>query len=207
MHRERGHSLLESLVVVAIISVMLAIALPHYAKAIRLAKQVGADEAKRQRMIGRLVDGAESQALRDTARLAYRQVVDAGRFETAVTEMLYVVAGDAEFEAYWNTLINPDNTSPLRLDGERLVAEDFSGNTYVLNPVWNSNGELSRGNFPIEWDFLSTNLADMPVGNMGATVQFTSHLEYITYPGPFPVTPTVATLSRRFMVEVWPTLE
>ena len=206
MRNRHGHSLIESLVVVAIIMVMLAVTLPHYAKAIRLAKQVSADEAKYQRYIGNIAGREHTAAVRETACMAYRQLVNAGKFETAVTQVLFVVTNDAQFEAYWNTLINPANNDTLEFDGESLIATDLSGNTHVLKPVWNSRGELTSGRFPLEWDFLSTNMADMTVANNGATVQFASHQEYVPYPGAFPITPKVAELSRRFMVEVWPTL-
>jgi hypothetical protein len=206
VQRCRGYTTVESLVVIAIIMVMLSIALPHYAKVIRLAKQVSADEAKHQRNIGSVADGGGYTAMRETARFCFRQMADTGRFDTAISQMLYVVTNDGEFEAYWNTLINPANDAPLEYDGDRLLAEDFSGREYVLKPIVDSRGDFVAGNYPIEWDFLSTNMADMTVGNRGITAQYLNHQEYIPYPGAFPCTAKVAELSRRYMIEVWPTL-
>lgn len=206
MKCRRGHTLVESLVVVAIIMVMLSVALPHYWSAIRLAKQTAAAEAHHQRTIAHSVDGPDAPGMREDARRAYREMVDAGKFETAITEMLYVVTNDAEFEAYWHTLIDPANTEPLEFRDGELVARDFSGEVFFLKRIRDAQGYPARGEYPVGWDFISTNMAHMTVGGLGATVAYSTHQAYVKYPGAFPVTPVVARLSARFMAEVWPTL-
>jgi len=203
---QRGTSLIETLVVLAIIAVLMAFALPSYVRAIRAAKTVASDEAKRQGYIAREAEPKPHAGPdKDRARAAFRTVVDAGGNDTILTEMRYVVTNDDEFEAYYHTLIDINNTfAPEVDDSGNLRAVDFEGNVYSLAPVVNSRGELTRGSFPLSWDFISTNLANTANGNIGGSVIWSAgNIEYIRYPGKFPMTPTVATLSQRFMNEVY----
>jgi prepilin-type N-terminal cleavage/methylation domain-containing protein len=206
MNKKRGFSLVETLVVVAIILILLSIALPRYAKAIRMAKEVSAGEAHHQRMIDRMVDPEKVELVRDEARRAFRQVADAGRHDIAVTEMLCMVRNDAEFEAYYRTLIDPANDELIAIRDGGLVAKDYAGSEYILKPLF--SGEAPPpGNYPIEWGFVSVEMAHMMVGNRGGTVVYRNGQRFVKYPGDFPMTRTVAEFSKRYMDEVWPALD
>ncbi len=117
-----------------------------------------------------------------------------------------MVTNDAEFEAYWNTLINPANEAPIAIRDGGLVATDFTGNEYILRPLFSGEAPPS-GSYPIEWGFISVDMSHMPVGNRGGTVMYRNGQRFVRYPGDFPMTATVAELSERYMDEVWPTLE
>ena len=120
-----GTTLMETLVVLAIIMVILTFQVPALTKALRMAKGVAAGEAMHQNDISSMATSSESnfQPKRAEARRAFRQVVDAGKFEATVTQMVYVVRNDDEFRAYWHTLLNPKNTEklPLSLEVRREI--------------------------------------------------------------------------------------
>ena len=212
--RRNGFSLVETLVVLAIIGVMMAIAVPRYVKAIQMAKQVAANEGKRQGHIARLSEGGtasradpEAAALRASARAAYYQLLDAGKFEFHVTETLYATKNDAEFRAYWHTVIDLDEAVPIEFSGGSLRAKDPEGNVYTLPPQGIDSYAGTSSGAPLMWDFLSTNMGHMDIGNQGITALYPGgSQQYIRYPGAFPCTPEVARLSQRFIDEVLPTL-
>ena len=205
MRAQRGHTLIETLVVLAIIGTLMAMAMPHYVRAIRMAKQTAADEAKRQEYLVR-EDFAKSPELgpqlRAQARELFRKRVNAGNFDIFISEMLFGVSTDAEFAAYWHTLLNPANTAPLEFAGNRLLAVDSTGSTFEL-PVL--GGQIVPGmteKHVIAWDFLSTNMAHSSIGSLGTTAQYiTGERAYLSYPGAFPATPLVASLSQQFMLD------
>jgi prepilin-type N-terminal cleavage/methylation domain-containing protein len=175
--RRQGFSLLEVLLVIAIIAILFAVSLPTYSRAIGKARDVAGTEAMRQENIGRQADNANSVGpdgqiivSREMARLAYRREVDTGKSTMFVTELVCMVTNEAEFEAYWHTLIRPGATSDLQFAaGARyLLATGPYGDTYEL-PILHDIDALTDhyGSFPVLWDFLSTNLSEMSTGNIG----------------------------------------
>ena len=158
----RGFSLVETLVVVAIISILMALYLPTLAKAIRKAKEVAGKEGLRQNAIGRMADNANSprhsepRPGRDEAREAFRQTIEIGKGDEMIaSEVLYVVKDDDEFRAYHATLLDPGNTDPLQWEGSSLIAT-YEGETYRLPMMTAFQGreEIS----PRAWEFISTDL-------------------------------------------------
>jgi len=199
MRSRRGYSLLETLVCVAIIAILMALQLPVLSRALRKAKEVAVKEGLHQRQIGAMAGDEVFNARPDrtTCRTAYRQTYE----ESLVTELKYVVRSEAEFAAYWNTLIRPSATEPLQYaaSGE-LIAEDAGGTVYYLKPlnIADPPGETAI----VGWEFISTNLAETTSGTLGTNVLYTDgRAVYIPYPGEFPMTPLVAELSHRFVVE------
>jgi prepilin-type N-terminal cleavage/methylation domain-containing protein len=209
MKARHGFSLVELLVVVAIIMLLASMYMVALGRARSKAMQVAAVEAVRQKYIGELASNVNAARrgrvgditrVREGARKAYRQTLQTGSGPTLVTELRYVVKNEAEFRAYWHTLINPAASEPLELKGQALVARDEDGNEYVLPPIDLNyvKGEV----FPLGWEFLSTDMSEMTSGTIGAYVQYSDgHLDYIAYPGKFPICRSVAELSHRFVQE------
>jgi hypothetical protein len=181
----------------------MALYLPTLSRALQKAKDIRDKEGMHQMYIGKVADGANSpnapasRPTRADCRAAYRQ--DMG--EAIVTELLYVVHDEAEFAAYWNTMIRRDATDPLEYtDRGHLVAKDALGNTHYLAPVDLAHNTSQL--FPMAWVFISTNLAETSAGNIGSNVLYSDgHGIYVRYPGEYPMTRFVAELSHRFMVE------
>jgi hypothetical protein len=208
----KGHTLVETLVVLGIMMTILAMALPHYTKAIRSAKQVAGGEAKRQKNIAReATGGADAMApahMRQFARQVYRQTIDAGKFDLVITEVLFVCHTDDEFGAYYYTLIDPDEAIPIQMEAGRLAAQDPAGNTFLLQPVGNGITPGASQPGPLGWDFLSVDMGHMNSDSRHISVLHTNgQQEVIAYPGKFPATPAVAEFSQRFMEEVYPWLD
>jgi len=207
VNARKGFSLVELLMVVAIIGILMSMYLGTLSKAQRKARQVVAVEGMRQKNVAAMAgqpdrphpptDTDDEERFRETCRMAFRE--DVGD-EIYITRLLLEVNDDAEFRAYWHTLINPDASGPLTYDGENLVVHDEDGRAFALLPLDAYDprpGDPARG-----WEFLSTHLGDMNAGTVGVNVMFwDGHVEYVRYPGPFPVTATVAELSRRFIEE------
>ena len=205
MRRHNGFSLVELLVVVAIIGVLAALLVPALSRARSKAEQVAAVEAMRQKHIGALAKDANAPWPRDydpperwDCREAYAHTLETGSGETLVTELLYIVRNEAEFRAYWHTLINPEADDELEFEGSKLIAHDERGREYKFLPL--ELHMLKEKAFPVGWEFLSTDMAEMLSGSIGANVIYSDgHVDYIAYPGKYPVSKTVAELSHRFV--------
>jgi prepilin-type N-terminal cleavage/methylation domain-containing protein len=199
-----GHSLIELLVCIAIIGTLMAMSMPVYVKALRKAQEVGVSESMRQSHIARQADNANIAHRaspdgqdREACRGAYRRTMSdgSGDGEIVVTEMLYDVQSEAEFRAYWYTLIDPDATDPLAFDGDgNLMAVDEEGDVFLLVPI-------RRGEYGMAWEFLSSVPRESSAGTLGTVVAYPDgHTDYVRYPGAFPACRSVAELSHQFMV-------
>lgn len=199
-----GFSLVELLVVVAIIAMLIAVAMPTYGRAIHKAKDTSSREAMRQKNIGKNADNANSAGPaplvdygRPAARDAFYQVMNTGREDRYITEMYYIVRSDAEFRAYWNTMISVESQDPLQFtDDGSLVAHDQNGKTFILPPV----GREREGIYPLYWDLITVNAGYMTALSSHISVTYSDgHVTTVAYPTKFPATPTVAKLTQRYL--------
>lgn len=204
--QSRGFSLLETLVCMAIVAILAAMYLPALSKARRKAEEVGVISSMHQDHIAKMTGNhqgirgplpSQDGDLRGMCRAAYRQAMSdgSGAGTIYITELRFVVRNEAEFRAYWHTLINPAATEPLEFTNSgELIAQDEEGNTFYLGAL--------RDEAAMMWEFLSTNLAETSSGTLGTTVRYADgHVEYKRYPYEFPACRSVAELSHRFMVE------
>jgi len=202
-----GFSLVELLVVAAIIGILVAMYAAVLSRARSKAMQVAAVEAVRQRHIGQLAKGANvarpreiDRPDRDECREAYRQTLETGSGPALFTQLLYEVRTEPEFRAYWYTMIHPAVSDRLEFEEADLVARDEDGTEYVLAPL--DLQRIKGKSFPIAWEFISTDMSEMSSGSIGANVMYSDgHVEYISYPGEYPVCPVVAELSHKFVQE------
>lgn len=201
-----GVSLIELLVVLTIIMILMALYLGVLSRALSKAKQVAAAEGLRQHGLGQLADNANIARpqkivfpTREECRRAYRQVFQGGKNELIVTELLYRVVNEKQFEAYWYTLIDPEATGPLEFDGSQLVARDAAGNVYYL-PLLPTLADSTSAPIPVAWEFLSTNPRYMSSESLGINVLYSDgHVAFVPYPHGYPACRTVAELSQRFV--------
>jgi prepilin-type N-terminal cleavage/methylation domain-containing protein/prepilin-type processing-associated H-X9-DG protein len=210
-HKTAGYSLVELLVCIAIIAILTAMYLPALAKARKQAEAIVVKEGFRQEHIGKLADSAnivrpqssttsDAAQMRAEARAAFRRNMTMTGAETLVTYLLWRVTSEAEFNAYWNTLINPAATGLIDSSSGGIVVKDEAGNEYTLGSL---DDALQRGApFPVGWEFLSTNLSEGTAGTLGTNVLYSDgHVEYVPYPSEYPACRTVAELSHRFVAE------
>ena len=210
MYRRKGFSLVELLVVMAIIGILMMMYMGSLSRAKKKAESIATTSAFHQEAVAKIAGAAASAARsnaplelsRDACRKAYRRTMNTGKQEALVTEMLYVVRNEAEFRAYWNTLINPKATGTLEYtESGALVAQDELGKRFELSPIGDWMDATNRyGTFPISWEFLSINMADMSAGSTVINVVYSdSHTTAVSYPSQFPACSIVAILSDRFL--------
>ena len=205
--RNGGWSLIETLVVIAIIAILMALQFPVFGKALRKAQETSVSLTQRDSHIGRMADSANivrerlgpvnSEELRNRARAAFDSTLTTGIGQVRTTELVLAVSDDDEFNAYWHTLINP--AAQWELEGSLaggLVARDEWGQEYQLPVLSHYNGPA----VPVSWELISTDLRQTTSGTLGAVVQFSDgRSEYMRYPHGFPMTETVARLTRVYL--------
>ena len=151
--RTMGFSLVELLVCIAIIAILAAMYLPALAKARKQAEAIVVKEGFRQEHIGKLADSAniarpqssttgDAAQIRAEARAAFRRNMTMTGQEILATYLLWRVTNEAEFKAYWNTLINPAATGPIDSSRGGIVVKDEAGNEYTLGSL---DDALQRG--------------------------------------------------------------
>jgi prepilin-type N-terminal cleavage/methylation domain-containing protein len=202
-------SLIELLICVAIIAILFAMYAAVLGKAQEKAKDTALLEALRQRGIGEFADGDEYrrtcsgsiEEIRRCCREAYWQLVDTGKTDMVYTELRYLVTSNAQFRAYWYTLINPHAEGEFEFTESSVVVEDAEGNNFTLNAVGNwQDPDYDHAVYPVMWEYLSSSMADMNNTSLNIQVLYTDGgVGTIRYPGEFPVTETVAELSYRFL--------
>lgn len=198
-----GFSLVELLVVLAIIGILMGMALTAGAKALRMAKGVAAGEAMHQGAITSSTTGERLEKPgRGPAREAFHQVVNTGKDDAIFSKLVYVVRSDAEFRAYWYTLLNKKNNLPLsHTSSGTLIALSPEGERFELPPM-GADVRDGSGPYAVSWEFISTHLADTAYGNLGGNVLYSDgHLSHLRFPAKFPMSGTVARLSHRFVVQ------
>ncbi len=203
-----GFSLLETLVVLAIIMVLLTLLLPVLTKALRMAKRTAAGEEMHSEQVGEMAtaihEGGPEELTPEQAvlqaRAYFRREGTAGQ-KKIVSHLLWSVKNDDEFRAYWNTLLNPQNTAlPELTRGGHLIALTPEGRRYELPP---SDAELRGPSRIAKWDFISTRLDETGRMDLGGNVIYTDgRVEYVAYPQRFPMSRMVAELSHRYYMEV-----
>lgn len=206
--RTRGFSLIELLVVVAIIGVMMAMTLAGLSKAKGAADRVSKAEGMRQHAMGEMADNANlakpvtEKPSRTECRAAFHQWLEEPEENgnPLATEMLYVVRTEAEFAAYYHTLINKDNTTPLEYANNMLNAYDPDGNTFLLPPLGDPLYAAERyGRLPMAWEFLSTDMSETNLTSRIINVLYTDgSVKPMRYGSGYPVTRLVAELSHDF---------
>jgi prepilin-type N-terminal cleavage/methylation domain-containing protein len=203
--RSRGFSLIETLVVLAIISVLMAMLTTALVKAVRMAKSTAAGEEMRQENLGKAAaqihEGKDRPRTPEKtvqeARAEFRRVIGGG-MQRITSTVLFVVRNDDEFQAYWETLLNPWNPNlPQFTPDGHLIAVTPSGTRYELPPV---GGDVDGGAYPVTWEFISTDLSETGRGDMGGNVIYSDgRREYVPYRFSFPMTRSVAVWSHEFV--------
>ena len=206
--KRSGFSMLETLVVLAIIMMLFTLLVPVLTRALRMAKRTAAGEEMHSEQVGEMAtaihEGGPEKLTPEQAvlqaRAYFRHEGTAGQ-KKIVSDLLFTVQNDDEFRAYWNTLLNPSNTALPEFTGAgHLIAKTPEGRRYELPPA----GAEMRGPARIaKWDFLSTRLEETGRMDLGGNVIYTDgRVEYVPYPQRFPMTRQVAELSHRYYWDV-----
>jgi prepilin-type N-terminal cleavage/methylation domain-containing protein len=199
-----GFSILELLICVAIIAILLAFYSGALSKAFRAAKATAGAEGMRQENISRYAEGSpewKAAKLRDYARNRFRKVIDTGKQDSIITELIFKVDNDDQMKAYWHTLLNPNNEEPLEFHGDgRLAAYDSEGNGHYLTRI-DEPDKRPSGYYPVMWQFLSTSTSEMGTTSLTFDVLYNDgHIDKVRYPGSFPATKTVAEFGHLFLL-------
>jgi type II secretory pathway pseudopilin PulG len=212
LRRRDGTSMIETLVVLAIIMVLMTILVPALTRALRMAKSTAAGEEARSDRVGEIAVAAHEgrpdelapeQAVA-RARDMFRHEVRTRSVPRVMSAPLFIVRNDAEFRAYWYTLLNPQNTeTPEFTRSGELIAFTPEGQRHELPPVGGPGREPDQS-YIVRWEFMSTKLHETGRGDLGGNVIYSDgRREYMPYPTRFPMTQQVAELSHRFYVEVF----
>jgi prepilin-type N-terminal cleavage/methylation domain-containing protein len=202
--RPGGFSLIETLIVLAIISILMAMLATALTKALRMAKSTAAGEEMRVERIGTSAkavhegdDRPAPESTMEAARASFRVVHTTG-MEKITSSVLFVVRRDIEFRAYWHTLLNRENTQPPEFTKKgALIAFTPGGDRFELPPV---GRDVKDGPYPVAWEFISTHLNETGRGDAGGNVVYSDgRREYVPYPRKFPMSKGVALLSHRFV--------
>ena len=201
MRRQHGFSLIELLVVIAIVSILAMMQVQAGIKAMRQAKAVATGEAMRQKQIDKFADNAnrgrltdDTAATRKACREVFREMYETGKAQAAVTEVLYALRNDRDFDAYYHTLIDPDAGSELVFEDGKLKAETKDGTVVMLEPL--SDRIIGVATM---WEFLSTDMSNMTAGTNIRVMYNDGHVDSMQYPGQFPASRIVAELGQDFM--------
>jgi prepilin-type N-terminal cleavage/methylation domain-containing protein len=207
LNEQRGFSLLELLVCVAIVAILMAMNLTSLSKAYRQARGVASAEGMRQQNLVNKTDDSSPEArnarLREYSREQFRKTIDTGNNDSIITEMVFQVENDDEMRAYWNTVLNPGAEEPLEYasNGD-LIATDSEGNIHYL-PRIDEEHKRPSGNYPVMWEFLSTSISEMGTQSLMIQVLYNDgHIEKLRYPSHFPASRTVAEVGHFYMLYV-----
>jgi len=200
--RQHGFSLIELLVVIAIISILAMMQVQAGIKAMRQAKAVATGEAMRQKQIGKFADnanrgrlsGTDSASTREACRNMFREMYETGKAQAAVTEVLYALRNDRDFDAYYHTLIDPDANGELVFQDGKLKAKTGDGTEVLLEPL----SDRITG-VPTMWEFLATNMSNMTASTNIRVMYNDGHVDSVQYPGRFPASRIVAELGQDYM--------
>ncbi len=208
--RQSGFSMIETLVVLAIIMVLMTLLVPVLTKAVRMAKATAAGEEMRVERVGDMARAVHEG--KNLPRLTPKDWVALARDnfhlekttgqKAIVSRLEFVVTNDLEFRAYWHTLLNKANTQlpeftrsgeliALTPEGQRFELRRTDGGTRVPGPA-----------YPVAWEFISTRMEETGRMDMGGNVIYSDgRREYVAYQHRFPMTRQVAELSHRFYME------
>lgn len=208
--RQSGFSMIETLVVLAIIMVLMTLLVPVLTRAVRMAKATAAGEEMRQERAGDMARAVHED--KSPKKLTPEQAVAQARsyfYEEKTTGQkaifsrpVFVVTNDLEFRAYWHTLLNKQNTQlpEITRSGE-LIAFTPEGQRFELRPT-NGGTRIPGPAYPMMWEFMSTRLEETGRMDMGGNVIYSDgRREYVAYQHRFPMTRQVAELSHRFYME------
>lgn len=208
MKRRSGFSMIETLVVLAIIMILMTLLVPVLTKALRMAKATAAGEEMRQERVGEMAtavhEGNDPKDLTpeqwvQQARASFRREGGQGQ-KKILSDVLFQVRDDLEFRAYWHTLLNKQNTEPPEFTRKGyLIARTPEGQEFELPPV---ERDINAPSHVVRWEFISTRLDETGRMDMGGNVIYSDgRREYVAYQRGFPMTRQVAELSHRFYME------
>ncbi|HUW59817.1 MAG TPA: prepilin-type N-terminal cleavage/methylation domain-containing protein [Candidatus Bathyarchaeia archaeon] len=201
MRRQHGFSLVELLVVIAIVSILAMMQVQAGIKALRQARAVATGEAMRQNRIGHMADNAnrgrltdDTAATREACRNTFRQMYETGKAEAAVTEVLYALHNDQDFDAYYHTLVDPEADDELVFQDGKLKARTGDGTEVLLEPL--SDRIIGVATM---WEFLSTDMSNMTADTNIRVMYNDGHVDSVHYPSRFPASRIVAELGQDYM--------